>query len=789
MQLTGKTANLFWIFFFASLTICPDEEQGTALKFPAAIGEASVSVLKNRSVTRSLLRSPPGSRKAGENTLADRFILGADVSFIPQIEDLGGEYKENGVPKDALKIFKNFGMNWLRLKLWHSPERPYNDLPRVLEMARRLRDENFSFLLDFHYSDTWADPGKQHKPAAWNGLSFETLKDSVYQYTRKVLRALADQNTLPDMVQIGNEITPGFLWNDGRVGGQFDTVPQWRNLADLINSAIRGIRDSSANGDSVDIMIHIDRGGDNAGSRWFLDNLTGQGVNFDVIGLSFYPWWHGTMQDVRANLNDLAVRYDKDILIAETAYPWTLQWFDATNNIVGSADGLPEDYPASVEGQAGFLRDLIQIIRYTKNHRGIGLLYWAPEYISVDPIGSPWENNALFDFEGNALESMKVFSERPSTSGSVQVTIRLNTATLQDTFRADHIAQLRGSLNGNPELPDGKRITWDASSEVFLENRGGDYWETTLPMNPGDRLSFKFWTGFSTTTGTFQRLGWEGPVTPAGSPTGNERVFVAGEQDTLLPLQYYNSSGSTKTQYWRPFENKADSVSVYFRVNMGEAARARADRFDPAGDSIVAVRGDGPASGGRLDWNVSRFFLIREESSVDNGSFWSGVCRLSKKDIEAGNRLEYQFYIENNGSTGSEDLETNRYFLFTPSLIARGDTTLHWAYFGESVKAGAKKKMSNLPEAFHLFQNHPNPFNSQTDIEYMLNRPSTVNLQIYDIHGKILSSRIYNNQPAGCYSVTWDGLDKNGNSLPSGFYLIKLVTGYGSGVRRSLLLK
>jgi arabinogalactan endo-1,4-beta-galactosidase len=340
-----------------------------------------------------------------------QFIKGADLSFLPQIEDLGGVYKDNNTPKDALKIFKDHGFNCIRLKLWHTPAENYNNLEKILMMARRIEEQDMQFLLDFHYSDTWADPGKQTKPAAWQKLPFAVLKDSVFNYTKKVIRALYDQNTVPEMVQIGNEITPGLLWNDGRVGGTFDTPAQWKNLADLLKAASEGIRTSCDAGDSIRIMIHLDRGGDNRSCRWYFDNLLQQNVQFDVIGLSFYPWWHGTLDQLKANLNDLAVRYGKDLNVVETAYPWTLQWFDGMGNIVGNANQLHAGYPAAVNGQAAFLKDLINIISTVKNNKGQGLVYWEPEYISVPPIGSPWENNTLFDFHGNVLPSMDVFKD------------------------------------------------------------------------------------------------------------------------------------------------------------------------------------------------------------------------------------------------------------------------------------------------------------------------------------------------------------------------------------------
>ena len=341
---------------------------------------------------------------ANAQTDTTAFLKGADVSFIPRISDLGGVYKVDNIPQDPLKIFKDYGFNFIRLKLWHTPAQNYDNLEKILYMARRIKGRGLKFLLNFHYSDTWADPGRQRKPAAWVGVPFTALRDSVYNYTKNVMQALCSQQTLPEMVQLGNEITPGMLWNDGRVGGSFDTPQQWSNLGELLRAGIRGVRESCAAGDSVRIMIHLDRGGDNAACRWYFDNLISQNVAFDVIGLSYYPWWHGTLAAVRANLEDLALRYDKDLVIAETAYPWTLQSGDNTGNIVGNSNQLHAGYPATVEGQAAFLRELLKIVRNVRNQKGKGIFYWAPEYISVQSLGSPWENNALFNFSGNVIQ-------------------------------------------------------------------------------------------------------------------------------------------------------------------------------------------------------------------------------------------------------------------------------------------------------------------------------------------------------------------------------------------------
>ena len=336
------------------------------------------------------------------------FIKGVDISFIPQIEDLGGAYYVDETQTDPVEIFSQNGVDYIRLRLWHSPANGFCGLASTLEMAGRIKQSGLKFLLNFHYSDTWADPSHQNKPAAWASLTYEELVDSIYAYTFNVIHAFDAANVLPDMVQIGNEIIIGFLWPEGRVGDSYNTPQQWQQFTNLLKTARNAVMDAVPD-TTIPIMIHIDRGGDNAGSRWFFDNLNSYQVPFDVIGQSFYPWWHGSLTDLSQNLNDLSTRYNKNIIVVETAYPWTLSWDDNTNNIVGNSSQLHNGYPASVEGQYDFLHDLIDIIKNVPNNKGKGVFYWAPEYISVQPIGSPWENLALFDFEGEVLSSISAF--------------------------------------------------------------------------------------------------------------------------------------------------------------------------------------------------------------------------------------------------------------------------------------------------------------------------------------------------------------------------------------------
>ncbi len=350
----------------------------------------------------------------GDSVPAAGFIIGADISFLQEIENHGGVFRENGSAKNLLDILSDHGFNYARLRLWHTPPAGYCGLDSTLVIAARIKAAGLGLLLDLHYSDTWADPGAQSKPHAWEGLAFDSLRDSVYEYTLVVISRLKGRNALPDMVQIGNEITCGMLWDDGRVCGTSDTPEQWAKLGDLIAAGIEGVDAALGPGDSTRIMIHIDRGADIGGATWFFDNPAIQGIDFDVIGLSYYPWWHGTLDEVEATLDSLARRYNRDVIVVETAYPWTLDWYDDTHNVIGLPEQLHPGYPATVGGQEDFLADLMDIIVTTPSCRGRGVFYWAPEYIPVPGMGSPWENLTLFDFDGDLLSSISAFEWKGS---------------------------------------------------------------------------------------------------------------------------------------------------------------------------------------------------------------------------------------------------------------------------------------------------------------------------------------------------------------------------------------
>lgn len=328
------------------------------------------------------------------------FVRAVDVSFLPEIEAYQPPYNylnTAGETKDLLAILKENGVNTIRLRLWHTPATPHSGLDEVKALTTRLKAGGFQLWLDIHYSDTWADPGKQAKPSAWATLTGQVLSDSVYNYTKKVVGLLN-----PDIIQIGNEINGGFLWPDGA----------YNNLAvftSLLRSAMKAVQDLPAPKGKT--MIHY-AGMQNVTS--FYQMLTANNVPYDLIGLSYYPYWHGKDLSLIQNaMASLSQAIGKKIIIAETAYPHTLLWNDQTNNLIGLEDQLVPSYAATPDGQKKFLNDLKNIV--IKTNQGSGICYWSPEWTAFkgpqSTEGSPWENQALFDFGHKALPAIEVFKK------------------------------------------------------------------------------------------------------------------------------------------------------------------------------------------------------------------------------------------------------------------------------------------------------------------------------------------------------------------------------------------
>lgn len=358
------------------------------------------------------------------------FIKGMDVSTLLEVEKLGGKFYKDGVEMELLSILETYGVNYVRLRLWNDPYsedgKPYgaggNDFDTTLVLAKRALEKKMGFLLDFHYSDFWTDPGKQFVPKAWRGMGVDELEQAVFNYTKETLLALKKEDAFPTMIQVGNELTNGMLWPYGQ-------VPEYDNLARFVNAGIKAVREVDKD---VPIMIHLDNGGNNELYRTWFDEFMKRGEEFQIIGMSYYPFWHGTLTDLENNMNDVAKRYGKDIIIAEVSMGFTMEDFkdyeklsDEQRKGMATKPALAEkvEYPMTPEGQSDFMQDIMTRITNVPDGKGKGFFYWEPAWIPVagsgwateeslkyiqdkGPCGNEWANQALFDYDGNALPAL-----------------------------------------------------------------------------------------------------------------------------------------------------------------------------------------------------------------------------------------------------------------------------------------------------------------------------------------------------------------------------------------------
>ncbi|HEX6686621.1 MAG TPA: arabinogalactan endo-1,4-beta-galactosidase [Candidatus Limnocylindrales bacterium] len=341
--------------------------------------------------------------------VGDVEIQGADVSQLAKNEAYGAVYRDfDGRRKDALRILKSNGVNYLRLKVWVDSADDFHELDDILTMARRAKASGFKVLVDFHYSDAWADPGKQFKPASWAALPFDQLRQALYDHTYAVMHALKAQGTPAAMAQIGNEINGGMLWPDGR-------WDNWDGLAALLTAASEAVTAASP---STKVAIHLAEGGNNGGHVWWFDNAISRGVRFDIIAVSQYVYWHGPLGYMQANLFDLTSRYGKPIMVVETAYGFTLEQNDHETNIFNASLAEAGGYPATPKGQTQALRDMFNTVAAVPG--ALGVFYWEPTWTAVtgggwDPAdpssGDGWENQALFGYDGKALPALEVFKQ------------------------------------------------------------------------------------------------------------------------------------------------------------------------------------------------------------------------------------------------------------------------------------------------------------------------------------------------------------------------------------------
>ncbi len=367
-----------------------------------------------------------------------KFYKGMDLSTIKEVEGLGGRFYDHGEEKDVFEILKSYGMNAVRLRLWNDPYGPdgtpygagTNDLPTTLELAKRAKAQGMEVLLCMHYSDFWADPGKQRVPKAWRGMDAEQLTEEVYSFTRDTLLAMRRAGAFPDLIQVGNELTNGMLWPQGKLleCGNYD------NLAKFVSAGIRAVRSLDQ---EIPIMIHLDNGGNAPMYRDWFDHYLERGEDFQIIGLSYYPFWHGSLEELKNNMNDLAVRYGKELVIAEVSMGFTMADYGVYEKLAqeerkgyATKPELVEklEFPMTKKGQADFMKALFAVIDQVPENKCSGFFYWEPAWIPVPgsgwaneaalqyieekgPGGNEWANQALFDYEGQSLPALEVIRD------------------------------------------------------------------------------------------------------------------------------------------------------------------------------------------------------------------------------------------------------------------------------------------------------------------------------------------------------------------------------------------
>ncbi len=415
-----------------------------------------------------------------ENTLRDDFAFGVDASMVKVVEDCGGVYfNQNGQEQEVFQILRKSGVNFVRFRLWNNPfnkwDDPYgggnNNAEVDIELAKRAKAANLNVMIDFHYSDFWADPDRQNIPREWGGYLQSEIPQAIENFTTETLQKFKDAGVTVDAVQIGNETNNGLCgyainWND--VDRSFDT------MADMFKSGIKGAKKVFKD---VKTMIHLANGGNTAEYENYFTKLDARGVDYDIIGASFYPHLSGTMDDLQTNLDNISKKTGKPVIVAETSWGFTDEYNENTENSYSSADEEVGGYLTSTQAQATMLRDICNVLSKVPENRGLGIFYWEPEWLPVEGASwataagqsyqyygndskrtsytdgkATWSNQGLFSYTGKALPSINTFQ---------YVRNGLNEATEQSVSARHETISITINLAADEKLPATARVVTD----------------------------------------------------------------------------------------------------------------------------------------------------------------------------------------------------------------------------------------------------------------------------------------------------------------------------------------
>jgi arabinogalactan endo-1,4-beta-galactosidase len=628
----------------------------------------------------------PAGMEPLTDPIPDDFIRGVDISNCYIIEQAGGVYyDDDNTSGDIIEILKNHGVNWVRLRLWHNHKLaqnpgPYNgdgdnDLVKTKAIARRAKAANMKFLLNFHYSDNWADPGRQQIPAAWSEFTVDQLVQAVYDYTFDTILELKAAGAEPDMVQIGNEITPGML--SPTIGSNA------ANLARVLNSGAQAVRLAAPN---AKIMLHLDSGGDvSKYNNWF-DRFaahdgtpaTAAEVDFDVIGLSWYPYYssHKSIDDLDTNIRNIRSRYNKEAVVAEHGWAWTIaydgdelsnlfhitqenqtaaQMTDARGYVTASgiafetrANGT-KYLPASPENQAKVMRAVMDA---AITSGGGGVFWWAADWIPASGLRSNWDNQTLFDFYGKALPALSVLGKLQSTAGSMPPPKPKNLRKTAAGYDTVNLAWDRAGLvdqYGLERSPAGGN-NWTAVSETI-----GGLAYTDTGLAPGTSYDYRV-RGQNT-------HGW-GTYSDVLNAATNPLIAPSG-------LRISATSSSSITLAWN---NLAEATSGYTIYHAGPSAT------EPAAENYSLLTS--PASGDTgyqhtgLSDSETHWYKI---SAVYGGSLGEGPKSIAVSGV-TGSIASPDYKAVVNMATGTLDAD------FTDSSkaessadsLTQGGSPLNW---------------------------------------------------------------------------------------------------------------
>lgn len=429
--------------------------------------------------------------------LPEDFIFGMDASCVPSLEAGGVKYYDHeGTEKDVYQILAENGVNYIRVRVWNDPfDKNGNgygggncDIDNAIAIGKRATKYGMKLLVNFHYSDFWADPSKQMVPKAWAGMNTDRKSEALYAYTKECLEKLVAAGVDIGMVQIGNET------NGAMCGESSSKVGGWKKITQLMSAGSKAVREVCP--DAL-IAIHFANPEKVTNYESYSANLDYYGVDYDVFASSYYPYWHGTYDNLAEVLNKVTQKYGKKVMVAETSYAYTPENTDFYGNTVGKGDGLVKNYPYTVQGQANLVRDVIDTV-VNKMENGIGIFYWEGTWISSggesyeenlslwEKFGSGWassyaadydpddagkwyggcavDNQAFFDQDGKALESLKVFS------------LVKNGNVLEPKADAIEDTNLIIDLNGDITMPDTVNaiLTDNSRKEIPVEWQGVD---------------------------------------------------------------------------------------------------------------------------------------------------------------------------------------------------------------------------------------------------------------------------------------------------------------------------